>query len=222
VSLHSAARVAGAAAYASHDGIVSVEGGTARLDSSRGLFTREVWRNLFSQFLTGDKEELIFAEHDGRLTGLTSGGHPNVPDYTLHGFLLDLEEPAGLTWLAFPSRPLGASVVREDDTLYFGLESGGYAAGFVGDYLPLTWHSRDYVFPRQVSFGAAVILCEGEFIVSIYADGKVVHTQQVVSGETVFRLPATLSQKRWSVKFEGAGVVTRFEMGSRPQELQGV
>jgi hypothetical protein len=219
VSLNSATRIVGTAAYASHDGIIAVSGGAARLDASRGLFTREVWRNLFGQFLQGEAPELHLAEHDGRLTALTVGGHPNVPGYTLHGFMLDLEESSGLTWLLLPGVPLGASVLRNHDALYFGFPEG-YREAFAGEYLPLIWHSRDYVYPRHVSFGAAVILCEGEFEVTVYANGEAVHTQTVRSGETAFRLPAAPSQKRWSVKFEGAGVITRFEMGINFAELQ--
>ena len=224
VSLNSVARVSGTAAYASHDGIIAVAGGAARMDASRGLFTREVWRKMFAPFLTGGDAELLLAEHDGRLVALTQGDTPNVYGGNMQGFLLDMEEPSGLSWLRLPMDLLGVSVVRETDALYFGLRledgTGGYAEAFVGEYLVLAWHSKDYVFPRPVSFGAAVALVDGEFEIRILADGVIVHMESVTSGETSFRLPAVPAQKRWSVKFEGRGIVTKFEMGSTFQELQ--
>jgi len=224
VSLNSATRVSGTAAYVSHDGIITVVGGAAKLDASRGLFTREVWRNLFNSFLTGSGAELLLAEHDGRMVALARGAALNVQGQSVQGFLLDLEEPSGVSWLQLPMQLTGASVVRDADALYFGLSQNGvgaYAEAFVGSYLTLTWHSKDYVFPRPVSFGAAVILVEGAFDVTIFCNGVAIHTEHVTSGETAFRLPSVPQQKRWSVRFVGTGVVTKFEMGSTFQELQG-
>jgi hypothetical protein len=137
-----------------------------------------------------------------------------------------LEESSGLSWFYLPGNVTGASVSRVDDALHFGLArangADGYAEAFAGDYLSLVWHSKDYVFPRPVSFGAAVIQVEGRFDVTIFCDGVAIHTENVTTGESAFRLPAASQQKRWSVKFEGKGVVSRFEMGSTLAELQGV
>jgi hypothetical protein len=213
LSQRATARVAGSALYASNDGIVSLSGGKADLSVSRDLFMRQDWRDWFRN----DFDGLVMGEHDGALVGIFDKTNASAPN-----FVLRLDENTGaFTRLQLPKKPIGLSVLPEADDLVFGFADNCYAEAFGGAPLPLVWHSKDFVHPRPVSFGRAVLLVDGDFVFRLYRDGDEVFSAPVSSGETALVLPATPSHKRWSFRIEGTGTVTKVEVGANAAELQG-
>jgi hypothetical protein len=223
VSQRALARVSGGATYVSNDGLVSIAGGRAELTASRALFTRADWRERYRDRFA----DIVLGEHDGQLVMLFDREDKTPYPEREDGILLSIEEPElGLTRLSLPRPPVGLSTVTEDDALYFGFAPegslpGGFAEAFVGDDLTLVWQSRDTAYPRPVAFGAAIILCRGNFTIEILAGGAVIFTRAVTSGETQLRLPPYPADKRWSVRFTGQGSVQKFEMASSFEELKG-
>jgi hypothetical protein len=215
VTQRSLTRVAGNAAYVSHDGIVEVAGGQAHLESSQTLFTRQDWRGRYlARF-----RNLALGAHDGALVGVIDPAYP-APVANTQGFVIRLDEASGTyTRLAIPGA-MGLSLVPEVDALYVGLALGFAEFGAGGD-LAFSWRSKDFTFPQPVTFGAAVADCSPGLTVSIYCNHALVMTKTIGDGETSFRLPAVPAQKVWAVSFSGTGRIRKFEMGSSFAELKG-
>lgn len=208
------ARMEGRAFYASHDGIVQVSGGQASIKQSQQLYTREVWRDLYSVFFP----TMAFSAWDGKLIAVLDGytGGPNAA-------IFSTEEGANYsTVLSIPgSTVTGIGISATTDQVGV-LYTDGFAEFGKGGYLPLIWESKTHEFPLPLAFGAAIVRYSGEFDLLIYTDGTLVHTESLPAGttEAAFRLPAVGRFKRWVVKFSGVGSVNRVELGSSFSELK--
>ena len=214
-------QVEGSAIYASRDGLVSVAGGQASVESSQQLYAREDWRGAWQKYFTN----LMLNAHDGMVIGFVDPSVllqlPSTPD----GFLIRLDHADSyLVHLRLGSVPLGMNISETTDTLYVGF-SKGFAAFAEGALLETIWHSQDFVCPAPVVLGAAIVRGSGNWTISIYADEKMIYSRSVTLttnnwGEVGFRLPACGRAKCWSVRFQGSGTLRSFEMGASFAELQ--
>lgn len=211
-------RVEGSAIYAGNDGLVSVDGGMPSLESSQHLFTRADWRKRYG----AARQNLRLAAHDGLVLGLIDPSYPGAAPDGARPFLLDLDNPdGGLAGLEVGKQIYGASVSGTTDALYLCTATGFAEIEAGAGDLVATWRSGDFLHPAPVTFGAAVIDCDGTWTIDIYADGRLVLTETAVSRKA-FRLRGdTPSALRWAVRLVGSGTVRSFRMGASFAALKG-
>ncbi len=211
----SLARVAGAAVFASNDGLVSVFGGQPSLAESQQLFTREDWRKKYAD----TRQNLRLAAHDGYVLGIVDPGYPlTLP---AQAFLLRLDEAAGSLCHIDLGQPLYCAVAcGATDKLYCGTVNG-FAEFAGGSETSKTWRSKIHVFPRPASFAAVTADCDGTLTIEFIADGVSIHTEYV-SGYKPFRLPPHAPARRWAVQATGTGTLRALDLGASFAELQGV
>lgn len=208
-------RVDGAAVFAGNDGLVSVSGGQPSLSGSLALFAPEDWRARYSAV----RQNMRLAHRDGRVLGLVDPSYPSSVSGSNFLITLDSAKPT-LSRLDFGTPVYCAVPGETTDQVYVGNDTG-VGVLFAGNNMQIVWQSGDVKYSRPRTFAAAIIDCEGDFFVTIFADQLIVHALVVV-GRTEFRLPPHARARRWSVSFEGIGTVRSFEMGNSFRELQAV
>lgn len=205
----SMAQVEGAVAYASNDGIVFVSGSSASSEIGQRLFDRGTWRARYGNQISD--ASMRFAYHDGALVSASSG--------EANGFLLRMDEDVG-SFTRLSARYDCMFLLPVNDALYYTVGNSLYQFRG-GDPGVLTWHSKDFIFPMQNTFGAGFIRCDKPTTITIYGDGVQVAQKTVTSGH--FRLPASMPRRlRWSFKLESAGAVYECMLGRSMLELQNV
>lgn len=209
-------RVEGSAVYASNDGLVMVSGGRADITASQRFFTRELWRSSYK----GGFGDMCLGAHDGKVVCVFGSGLGE-------GFILRLDENENTHFmnLRFENDvPISVTALAVSDALFVGFDRG-FAEFGSGELLTCTWHSRDFVYPEPVFFGAGKLRGEGDWRLEVIANGETIvsHTIELydaADGEFSFRLPPVGSKKRWSVRLTGKGRVRSVELGSSFQELK--
>jgi hypothetical protein len=203
--------------YASHDGLVAVQNTDVNLEMSQKFFTREKWRELYGSKLA----YLALASHDGNLIGYFSDG---VTD----GFTIRMDEAAG----AYTKSIRGGTthcMSPVTDTLYFSGVAGvtdklyAYASGTAQQ--SYTWHSKDFIMPAPVSFGAGHIILDdstsGTVTLVIYADGVIKQTVNITASG-FFRMPSGFLARRWSAKITAGRTIKELYLASSMGELARV
>lgn len=217
IAQRSMALIDGAVAYASNDGIAMVAGGAGSMDVSEKLFFRKKWRELYDTQLKN--ASFMFGYHDGMLIAQSN----NAPV----GFAVRLDDDAG----AFTrnARQYDAMMTLPvNDALYYTQGNKLYQFRGSDNNIPFDWWGKDWVFPKDTTFGAGYILCEGPTTLRLYADVKsgteivqqLVHTVTLTDGH--FRLPDLNLSRKWSVRLSGSFKVTEFAMARSMKELQQV
>ena len=212
----SMARVEGAAAYASNDGLVSVYGGQPSMKASQALFTRKDWRAKFG----AKRQNLRLAHHDGYLLGFVDPSYPAA--ITGETFLLRLDEAASAYEKLDLGQPIyGAAVSATTDQLYVTTATG--FAEFAGSSSPLSyaWQSGDRLFPLPVGFACGVVDAVGTATLEVFAEG-VSRGTVAVSGRTSFRLAPGSPAYRWSIKVTGTATIREVSLAQSFAELKGV
>ena len=220
-------RVEGAAVYASNDGLVSTYGGQPTLTDSQALFTRRDWES----FLFWRRQFLRMDAHDGSIVCVVDPAYldeNNVeppggvfPASDEDAFLLRLDESAGsFSRLDFGEPVYGITTTDAVDKMFVGTATGVAEYG-AGAPLEKNWLSKTYVYPKPVSFGAAIVECDGAVGFELLREGVPVFSR-AMEGVTRFRLPAAPSSTKWAVRLTGTGTVRSVELGSSFAELQGV
>lgn len=213
VSRRSIAVADGIVIYASNDGLVAVSGGSAGLVQSQRFFTREVWRTRYGAHLSS----MQFSVWDGRLIVFsTSAGF--TP------FMIRFDEADGtMTELPnFVAQCAFTSVLS--DQMYYA--RGNTLYQFNGGLnLTATWQSKEMVAPRPVNFGAAQVVCEGEWTMELWAYNKATngyvlrHTKTMGSGSHDLRLPSGYESDRYLVKLSGIGRFRELRVAQTFREL---
>lgn len=209
VSKWAMADVMGMIAYASHDGIVVIDGSQATLGYSEQFFTRDVWRARYGAGLSS----MRFAVWDGRLVVYSSAN-------AFAAFMIDLDEAKGaLTDL--PNLDAKCSFVSPmSDQFYYASGNRLFQFGGGSD-VEACWRSREIVLNSPVNFGIAQALCEGEWTVSLMADGVVKHTE-ALTGAKIFRLPSGFLSARWMVTITGTGRFRELRVAGSAPELGAI
>lgn len=209
IAQRSMAQVEGAVAYASNDGIVFVSGSSASSEVGQKLFDRGTWRARFGNQITD--ASMRFAYHDGALVSVSAS--------EANGFLLRMDEDVG-SFTRLSAKYDCMLFLPVNDALYYTIGNALYQfrGGSPGSF---TWHSKDFIFPMQNTFGAGFIRCDQPTTITIYGDGAEVAKKTVTSGH--FRLPANMPRRlRWSFKLESTGAVYECMLGRSMMELQNV
>jgi hypothetical protein len=216
VSQRSIAVVDGVVIYASNDGLVTINGGTASLIPSQRFFTREVWRQRYSAGL----HDIAFGVWDGRLIGFS-------PSAAFTPFMIRTDEADGtLTDLPNFSAKCAFTNVLSDQMYYV---SGGVILQFNGgNSQTAEWQSRELVLPRPTNFGAAQAMVEGNWSIEFWAyvqatngsySYQLRHTQAAVNGLNNFRLPAGFESDRYRIKITGSGRFRELRIAQTFREL---
>lgn len=197
VSSRAIAVVDGVVMYASHDGIVAIQGASGSLIPSQKFFTREVWRERYATGLPS----MSFAVWDGRLVAYSTNG-AFVP------FMIRFDEADG-QMTELPALAAQCHFVSQlSDQCYYAIGSAIYQL-CGGANQQAVWMSGENVLNRPLNFGAASAVVEGEFVVELWAHNGTEHIkrheQTVRSGVTIFRLPGGYLSDRYKIKITGSG-----------------
>lgn len=219
VSLKSICDIGPYAVYASHDGLVALSGMSASLELSQRFFTREAWRDRYGSRLS----KMRMNAYDGHLVVWFTDGSP--------GFLMRFDDAA--PYLVKMSHGATAAYVNPlNDALYFvygnatpkAVHVGQFRAGSSGGCV---WHSKDFVTPKPVNFGAYQLVGKGEVTVYVYADGALSTVETTLinnTGRIIKRMPSGFKARRWSFKIqlETGAQVDEFNVAESPVEFADV
>ena len=207
VSKWALADLGGQIVYASHDGLVTFDGGQPSMALSNRYFTREVWRGKYAAGL----DSMRFAVWDGRLIVYSSTN-------AFTAFMLGLDESQG-AMTELPDLLASCSFTSPlADQCYLVRGNGLYQfAG--GESALASWTSREMVLPSMINFGAAQTVCSGSWQVHFYADGVLRHTQSALDGEQTFNLPSGFRSRRWQITISGTGVFRELTVAVNRREL---
>lgn len=217
VSKWSIAIVDGIIAYASHDGIVLVNGATGSLAESQNFFTREVWRQKYASGLSS----MRFAVWDGRLVVYS---HDNA----FTPFMIRFDE-AGGSMTDLPDFAAKCHVVNPISDQFYYVNSSKLYQFSGGTQQNATWQSAEKVLLRPVNFGAAQVVAEGSWTVELWAyvrnsssgvyEYQLKHSQAVTTGQADFRLPSGYESDRYRIKITGNGRFRELRIAQSFSEL---
>lgn len=207
VSKWSIAVADGRVVYASNDGLVVISGASASLASSQRFFTREVWRRRYGSGLSS----MRFSVWDGRLIVFSGDG-------VFTPFLIRLDEAEG-TMTDLPSFSASCAFISLlSDQCYYA--SGRNVYQFNGGLdMTAIWRSREVVIPTPTNFGSFQSVCDGSWTIKFFADGEMVHEQQLSEGKHTYRLPSGFKADRWQFELAGSGKFRELRVGNTGVEL---
>lgn len=210
------ARIAGAAVFASNDGLVSVYGGQPSMKESQSLFMRADWRGKYSTA----RLNLRLHQHDGRLMGLIDPSYPT--NSSAEPFLLQLDEAAGSYCRLDVGQPIyNAAVSGTTDQLFVTTATGFAEFAGSSSNLAYEWLSGERLFPMPVNFACGVVDAVGTGTLKVYGDG-VLRGTVAISGRTSFRLAGGQPCHRWSVNVTGSATIREISLAQSFAELKGV
>lgn len=179
--------------YATHDGLVVIQGNQATLELSHAFWTRKDWRERYPL-----SSSLRLAAHDGYVVGYFASGN---------GFIVRLDEATG-TLTESTTTGNGAFVVPQADSLYISTE-GSVSQFAGGSRKPFEWWSKDFILKKPENFGTAQVVMEAASItMDVWADGVKVYTKALSgTGVFTFRLPSGFLARTWAFTLKGTGIV---------------
>lgn len=212
------ANLGGGLVYASHDGIVSVNGGTASLDLSNQFFTRDVWRAKYGNGLSS----MRFEVWDGRLIVYS-------PQNLFTPFMLGLDETKGAMTEIPAFRATCSFTSPLTDLCYFMYGSTLYSFSG-GTDATASWKSPEYQTTRPVNYGCVQVDCTGSWKVEVYAGVQasptsapvmtLKHTQTGLSGYATFPLPSGFMSDRWQFVITGTGTFKQLRVAENQKAMK--
>jgi len=200
VSKKSIVNIGNTVLYASPDGLVAVQDGSATVISYL-YFTKENWQ-LFSP------ETMVGAYHDEQIWFFNGAGNAliyNLDDQRSH--VSTVEETAA-----------GAYTDLEDDTLYViqGTEIRSLNTGSAKEAM---WQSKEFTEKVPLDWGCGRIIADGyPMTLKIYRDSVLVSTSEVADDE-IFWLKPLESGKKWSIEVSGFFGVQEIAVSTSKSEL---
>lgn len=217
VSKWSIAVVDGLCMFASHDGLVVVNGASASLAQSQRLFTREKWRELYGAGLGG----MRFAVWDGRLVAFSATG-------AFTPFMIRFDEADGKMTELPGFQASCAFVSPVSDQFYYAWGTALYQFNG-GTAQAAVWQSAERVLARPINYGIAQALVEGNWSFELWAYDKnmstgqfeyrLKHTQALGTGLHTFRLPGGFRSDRYRIKLTGTGRFRELRVAQAGAEL---
>ena len=188
------------ALYPSPDGLVLVDGGTAKVVTEE-LFTREQWQAFSPETINAHL-------YEGKYMAFFDNG-------VKQGFMFDPR--GGLHSFCNMSQWFEAAFYEAVTDLLFVKETTGDVLEFGSDYavpLSYTWRSKIYILPRPVSLAVVRVVAAEAFDVSpvtvkIYAGGVLVDT--VVLDDAVEdwgRLSSGILHREYEFEISGSNAIT--------------
>lgn len=205
ISAQSVVSMGQGVAWASEDGLCWYGSGGARILTA-GIMLREDWQALKPSTIIGRMYEgLYFGSYDD------GAGRK--------GFMLDPNNPAGIYFL-----DIGYTAAHFDelrDQLYV-LDGSNVKKWDTGTAMTVRAVSKVFRSPTMVNFGAAEVVADAYPVtISIYADGVLKHTQDVM-GRSPFRLPSGFSAMDWQIEVSGIYPVQGVVLATMMEELAQV
>lgn len=213
IATRSMTKVDGGVVFASHDGMVMVQGSQATLGFSHNYFNRDDWRARYGTILSN--ADMRFNFHDGFLVATS-------PDAL--GFIVRTDE-ARNTYTQYNQAIDSTFQIPLLDTLYYSQGASVYQFRGGPSYHTFDWQSKDFIFPSPINFAIGYIRCSGPVTITLYADGVQYpnNTYTTVMNSTgYFRIPAALRAVRWSVELQSSYSVYEFYIASSQTELRRV
>ena len=218
VSKWSILNVQGTLIYASHDGLVTVNGGQPDMSLSERFFTRETWRARCNNTLS----DMVMAYYDGRLVIFSKSN-------AFTAFMITLDEVAGnMTDLPGLVAQTAAVLVTSDQMYTInGTQLNQFGGG--GDSI-VKWKSDDHIFADPTLFAIAQAECIGNFTINFYQYGVLGYSIALTTGQTTFRLPSGPCNgypglpisDRWQIEIIGSGTFKRLKMAQSGRGLKEV
>lgn len=207
VSKRSIVDMGGYVIYASPDGLVGIEGATARV-LTEGLIAPDQWRARY-------RPETLHAYFwEGRYVGFYIDA-----EGVGRGFIFN---PRGAQQ-AFVELTLYADAGFTDfetDTLVLAVNNQRVAFNQPSEPARvLRWRSAEFVAPIPSSMAAVRVVAEAPVQVRVQADGILVLDREV-DGQSPARLPSGFRAKVWEVEVEGTTAIDQIDLVSSVQELQ--
>lgn len=217
VSKWSIAVAQGAVIYASHDGLVTINGASASLQQGSAFFARDTWRQAFSAGLA----TMRFAVWDGRLVV-----YSHTAAFT--PFMIRFDEADGsMTDLLGLAAACSFSNILTDQLYYANGDKLYQFNGGTG--LAANWRTGELVVPRPVNFGTAQVLCEGTWMFELSAyvlnsttgqhEYQVKHQEVLTGGLKTFRLPGGYEARRYRIKVYGLGRMREIRIATSNRDL---
>ena len=217
VSKWSIINIQGMLYYASQEGIVGVNGGQPDMSMSERFFTRETWRTRCNNALS----TMQFAYYGGKLVVFSRTNA--FMAFMIHlnsGNLVDLPNLVAQC----------SSVLVTSDQMY--TVNGNFLNQFGGGSpAQLSWKSDQHIFQDPTLFAIAQADCSGTFTINFYQGGGVLgFSQQVTTGNTVFRLPSEPYGNYpglpisdiWQVEIIGTGTFKKLKLAQSGRGLGSV
>ena len=204
--------------YASHDGIVAINGGQPDIRMSEKYFTREVWRARYGNGL----KAMQFAYYDGCLVVFSKTN-------AFPAFMIQLQEANGAMTDLPGLVAKTALVLTTSDQMYTINGTGLYQFGG-GNDLPIRWKTGDLVIPAPGVLAMAQAECTGTFTVKFSQNGVLGYTKELTAGVTTFRLPAQPIDghaglpacDRWEIEISGKGIFKFLKCANSGRALSGM
>lgn len=208
VSKRSAIKADYGIVFATPDGLFHVGGGSSR-NLLKDTFTRAEWQALTPSSLSGYVVDNFYV-------GFFSASET--------GFLLDMET-GDFSWLDWYATAGYYDPIR--DKLFLVIDDDNLVTFGTGSAMTQIWKSKPFYSPKAISLGAGRVEAAAydngstqDLSMKVYADGVLVHTQIVTSGDA-FRLPSGLLANTWEFQVEGNVEVYSAGFAEIVQELQG-
>jgi hypothetical protein len=223
--------VDGLIVFFSTDGPVLVRGAGQNLDQT--VMSRDSWREMLTSF-SGSGGKVILTTYGSKVLVSFGGRTLDIgATVTAGAMMVDLNNGS---WTFVEDAPLFVmnlpplTYAREHDELVFSSGTGTQWKIFADDTQVTNtrwaWHSKDYVLPKPVNFGAIQVFGSGTVEVRILANGveKAYKSLSANSQGIIARLPGGFKAERWSIEFRGTGnaEVTRAFLAHTLEELRNV
>lgn len=189
--------------YAAPDGLVAVSPGGSTVVTEQ-LYTYKQWQEAFAP------ESIHAYQHDRKYIAFYNNG-------TTSGcFVFDTVSKQ------FSLHTIYASAGYNDmrnDTLYL-VQSNQIRPWDSGSFLSYTWKSKVFTLPQYTGMGCAHVEAESYPVsIKVYADGNLIHTQNVVNRQP-FRLPP-VQARDWEYELIGSKEVFAVTIATSMGELAG-
>ena len=203
ISRQSAAMHGGVALYASHAGLVAMQGNNAQI-ITRDYYTADQWQALRPHTMRG-------AVSDGVYYGATDTAFIrfDLPD----DVFADAQTGA-MTTLSLRPQALATSA---DGRLYLALTDGTYAWNAGDTTLPYRWRGKVQSTSGTVRMSAWRLRTTANVEVTHWLGTREI--QRVQAGNHACRLPVGYAGEEWQVEIRGTGEVSEYMMATGIREL---
>jgi hypothetical protein len=192
-------------AWSSNDGLCWYGSGGAKILTA-GIMTREDWQSLRPSTVVGCMYE-----------GLYFGSYDN--GFGRKGFIIDPSNPQGIYFM-----DVGYEVMNFDELQdqLFVVSGTNVQRWDAGSPMTATFKSKVFRMPLPTNFGCADVIADTYPItMSVYADGALVHSQQVTE-RGPFRLPSGFLATDWQVELVTTGAIQGVMLANSMSELREV
>jgi len=207
VSARSIVSLPGGVAYASSDGLFTIDDSGAGTIITKDLFTKAQWKALTPENIFG------FYYNDSYY-GFFSG--------TVNGFRYNFTTSI-YDSLTLPQSVYGGEYCPEDDLLYLiqtkntVREIVSFGTGSAQDY---TWKSKGFSFSRLMAYSAGMVqgdFTAGDISFKLYVDGVLAFTG-TITNDSIFRIPPKLGIL-FQIEISGQTTIDRILLGTSVNDI---